>query len=107
MLMSSQTLTFRPYQKKDIGQIIQLWEKHSGFGGISESTFEQWFINTPFDPCEIIVAENEENNIIGQMVFMPSRIMVNGRVVKSMRVAAPIIHSDFKLTISDLTNNPI
>lgn len=99
------TLTYRPYIKDDVRQILSLWENDSDFGAITEDVFQKWFLRTPYENTVIIVAEKSDNKIIGQMVFMPTRVLVGEREVKAMRVAAPIL--DKKYRFNDTPAHPI
>jgi len=103
----SNKLKYRPYETRDIKSIIGLWEHHSGFGGIDEKTFEDWYVKTPYEPAEIIVAEDEENKVRAQMVFMPTRIRVGEQVIKGMRIAAPIIDRDIRFSDTDFLAHPL
>ncbi len=89
-------LTYRLYKEADKQAIMQLWEEESGWGAITEQQFDDWFLNTPYGKCLIVVAVNDENKVVGQVINSPSRIIINGREIKSLKVAAPVMHSDFR-----------
>ncbi len=91
------TINYRPYEKNDVSQILALWENSSDFGSLSQEIFETW-LKTPYEKAEIIVAEHEHNQLIGQMAFMPTRMVVNGQLVKAVRIAAPILHKNYRFT---------
>lgn len=53
-------------------------------------------MDTPYGPCMIIVAEDNKGGIIGQIVFMPSKVYIDGRVKDYYRDMAPIIKNDLR-----------
>jgi predicted N-acetyltransferase YhbS len=57
---------------------------------MDEKTWKSWYTGTPAGDAWVLVAEEESGKIVGQFVFMPSRILVNGREVKAARPSAPI-----------------
>jgi hypothetical protein len=101
-MTSNGNLTYRLFQDEDIPGILLLWEKSSGWGGINEQQFHEWYINTPSGRSIIIIAANETGEIVGQTAFIPAEISLEGKVVKGLRISAPILHKDFRLT--DLRN---
>jgi len=105
--MQVASLTYRLYKDKDLIEILVLWEKNSGWGGITEAEFYDWFINTPTGPCTIIVAENEEGEIIGQLVFRPTKILMRGKEVDGYRAMAPILNDCYRETDIKNYNHPI
>ncbi|MEO6636737.1 MAG: hypothetical protein ABIN25_00585 [Ginsengibacter sp.] len=89
-------LNYRLYNDADKQAIMQLWEMESGWGAITEQQFDDWFLNTPYGNCLSIVAVNDEDKVVGQIINSPSRIITNGREIKSLKVAAPVMRSDFR-----------
>jgi hypothetical protein len=51
------TVSYRPYVERDISQILNLWSNCSDFGTLTENNFRNWFLQTPFEKAEVIVAE--------------------------------------------------
>ncbi len=101
-----ENLTYRLFQPDDLPGILRLWEEESGWGGISAKQFDDWYINTPYGECLIVVAVDEENTIVGQKVFTPSRVCVAGAEKKALRLSAPILKKKFRARISN-TAHPI
>jgi hypothetical protein len=92
----SLNLSYRLYENKDIDQVLELWKKFSGWGAITEKQFEDWYLKTPYGNCIIIVAVNEENKIVGQEVFIPSVVYINGTYVKALKISAPILNDKYR-----------
>jgi len=89
-------LIYRLYEDKDLTSVLNLWEKYSGWGGITNEQFYDWHIATPNGPCSIIVAETQEGEVVGQMVFRPTKMLLNGKKVNGYRVTAPILSDAFR-----------
>ena len=91
-IKETQKLLYRKYQSNDLPAILELWEKFSGWGAITEQQFKEWNFNTPYGDCLIIVAETNAKEIVGQIVFIPSVIYVNCKELKAYRIMAPILN---------------
>lgn len=100
-------IMYRLCEEKDIQGILRLWGEESDWGAITLQQFKEWFLNTPYGDCIIIVATDDSNEIIGQIAFMPSLIYVNGTEIKALRVAAPILHKSYRFTGNDFTEHPM
>jgi hypothetical protein len=92
----SEKITFRQYEEGDLPAILHLWSEESGWGGITVEQFNTWFVNTPYGNSLIVVAENAEGKVIGQIVYAPTRMHVNGREIRSLRGAAPILSREMR-----------
>jgi hypothetical protein len=92
-------LTFRLFQPQDTAGLLQLWKNESEWGDLTEKQFDDWYINTPYGECLIIVAVNEKNCIVGQEVFTPSKIYVRGQEKKSIRLSAPILAKELRASV--------
>lgn len=97
-------LSYRVYEHSDLDAVLQLWEQHSGWGGISEQQFKNWYLETPEGPSMIIIAVNEAHQVVGQTVFIPSKIYADGQVIKAFRISAPIL--DNTIRQKDLKSTP-
>lgn len=95
-------LTYRLFEERDIPGILSLWENFSGWGGITEQQFDEWYIHTPHGKCIIIVGISEMDEVVAQTVFIPATLFLDGKELKALRLSAPILHKDFRLT--DLRN---
>jgi hypothetical protein len=90
-------LFYRPFEETDMEGILELWETYSGWGGITEQQFRDWYINTPNGPCLTVVATNEAGRIVGQKVFIPRKFYQNGQCQMAFRVVAPILSDEIRL----------
>lgn len=86
-------LNYRHFEESDIEGILQLWKEESGWGEITLSQFNDWYMNTPYGKCIVIVATDDENKIVGQIVYLPSRMIVGDKEIKTLRGSAPILSS--------------
>ncbi len=89
-------LTYRLYQETDLPSLLRLWEAESGWGAISAEQWRKWYVETPHGPCLVVVAEDGSGEIAGQEVFTPSRLYVDGREVRALRLSAPILRRDLR-----------
>ncbi|MEO6733905.1 MAG: hypothetical protein ABIN01_21965 [Ferruginibacter sp.] len=92
---STEHITHRLCEERDKEAILQLWEEESGWGAITMEQFDTWFLNTPYGKCLIVVAENNDK-IVGQIIYSPSRMIVDGQEIKTLRGSSPILSSDFR-----------
>src|SRR6187200_2084133 len=92
--MITAELTYRTYEDKDLPGILQLWEQYSGWGAITLEQFDKWYLQTPYGPCVVIVAVNNEEEIVGKIAFIPTVVNLNGREIKAIRGSAPILNPE-------------
>lgn len=96
MITVTDNLLYRLYEESDRDGILRLWQEESGWGGLTIQQFESWFLKTPYGKCIIVVAVNNADTIVGQIIYSPSRMMVDEKEIKSLRVSAPILSSAFR-----------
>jgi hypothetical protein len=89
-------LTYRPFEKRDEEGILRLWEEESGWGAITMEQFNRWVLQSPYGESYLVVAVDDENIVRGQLFLSPSRVLANGRVLKSIKVSAPILHGSLR-----------
>ena len=83
---------------QDLKAVAQFWSEHSGWGEMDESSWVQTFGRTPQGPSELILAEiKETGEMIGQFIFLPVPVAIDGREVLAYRPFAPIVKSDLRL----------
>jgi hypothetical protein len=95
-MTASDRLTYRLFRDEDLPAVLRLWEEHSGWGGITEDQWREWYIEAPFAPSRVVVAADDRGEIVGQLVLTPTRVRVGERVVDAARISAPILHQDFR-----------
>lgn len=100
-------LTYRPFEERDKEGILRLWAEESGWGGLTVQQFNDWFIHTPYGKCIIIVAVDDENKIMGQIIYSPSRMLVDGVEIKTLRGSAPILDSLFRQSSLRSLDHPV
>lgn len=93
--MEQQKYKIREYKDSDLQSVLNLWEHHSGWGRPREEEYVKW-MKAPFGECAVIVAENQQKQIIGQLVFTPTELVINENIHKALKISAPIIHEDFR-----------
>jgi hypothetical protein len=89
-------LNYRLFEESDMDGILRLWKEESGWGEITTKQFNDWYINTPYGRCLIIVAADDENKIAAQIVYSPSRMIVDNKEIKTLRGSAPILSSTLR-----------
>jgi hypothetical protein len=94
--MTTTKLTYRLYDSKDMEGVLHLWEQYSGWGAITHQEFEDWYLNTPYGSCIVVIATDETDNVVGQLVFTPSHVHLDSIEVKALRAGAPILHESLK-----------
>jgi hypothetical protein len=97
-IVTTPALSFRLYEEKYLDGVLQLWEKYSGWGAITKQDFEDWYLNTPYGPCIVILAVDEAEKVVGQLVLIPSRVYLQGREVKALRASSPVIADTIRQT---------
>ena len=85
-------LSYRLATSEDTEELASFWSRNSGWDTIDATEWNHRFNGTPYGDALVTVATEEENNqIIGQFVFIPSRINVGGSEIKAYRPFAPIL----------------
>lgn len=99
-------LNYRLFEESDMEGILRLWKEESGWGEITTKQFNDWYINTPYGRCLIIVAADDENKIAAQIVYSPSRMIVDNKEIKTLRGSAPILSSKLRQSNLRTLNHP-
>lgn len=84
-------LAYRPFHDGDLPGVLRLWEEESGWGAITPEKWHRWYVDRPDGPCLVMVAEDGDGRVAGQLVFAPTAVRVEGREVRAVRVGAPIV----------------
>src|SRR5262245_58929456 len=104
--MSGQ-LTYRLARDEDLPGLLRLWEEQSGWGGITADQWRRWYVQTPHGPCIVTVAEGPEGEVVGQEVFTPSRLLIDGLEVRAFRLSAPILRKDLRRVSLRKVDHPV
>jgi len=87
---SADGLKCRLYQKTDLPGLLRLWESHSDWGSLTEEAWNSWYRDTPYGDSIIAVTSTEDGEVVGQLIFIPSRVRVLGKEIPALRMSAPI-----------------
>lgn len=95
---------YRLFTLADIDQLIELWNENAEWGIVDRKEWERRFYNTPFGPTSISLAINKETGeVLGQFIFVPSKVSINGEEVKAFRPFAPIVKKNIREELGMLT----
>lgn len=89
--VAAEGLVYRPFRDADLPGVLRLWEEESGWGGITPERWRKWYVDRPDGPCLVMVAEDGEGQVAGQLVFAPTVVRLDGEEVRAVRVGAPIV----------------
>ncbi len=103
----SKNITYRLFQDSDLPGVLRLWEKESGWGTLTPEKWRSWYQHTPYGDALIVVAVDEEGEIAGQEVFLPSRLVIENREVKALRLSAPILRKDLRQDSLRAADHPV
>jgi len=85
-------LTYRDYQEEDIPTLLRFWNEETNWGTLTLDQWRQMFLETPDGEASIALATNADTGqILGQFIFIPCRVSVNGQEVSAFRPFAPIM----------------
>jgi hypothetical protein len=104
--MSGQ-LIYRLARDEDLPGLLRLWEEESGWGALTADQWRRWYVETPHGPCIVTVAEDTEGEVVGQEVFTPSRLHVDGLEVPALRLSAPILRKDLRRESLRKVDHPV
>src|SRR5918998_5346703 len=91
-------LTYRLFQDADLPGLLQLWQEETHWGSLTPEVWRQWFVDTPYGASRIAIAVDESGDIVGQMIFSPSHVSVDGSEVHALRLSSPILRKDLRRT---------
>lgn len=88
---------YKMYTADDIDALVQFWNENAGWDEIDRTEWERRFCHTPFGPSSVVLAVKENSDEIqGQIVFIPTEINVDGRVVNARRPYAVVLKSSLR-----------
>ena len=95
-------LTYRLYQEEDLPTLVQFWEEETKWGKMTLQKWRQQFVDTPYGEASIALATDADTGkILGQFIFIPYLVCVNGRDVLAFRPFAPIMTKAARGFLSD------
>jgi hypothetical protein len=83
-------LTYRFHEEGDLPGLHRLWEEETGWGPLTPAIWRSRY-SGPTGPSRVVVAVDRRGHIVGQMVFVPLPVSLNGREVSAFRMFAPIV----------------
>jgi hypothetical protein len=89
----------RFYNPNDIDDLVQFWNENGGWDVIDRNEWEKRFYNTPEGPSSIVIALDESQKIIGQFIFIPTKVRVGNEIVKAFRPQAPVVQNSVRATL--------
>lgn len=85
-------LTYRFYQEEDLPTLVRFWEEETKWGKITAEQWRQQFLENPYgEPTITLLTKADTGEVLGQFIFIPYLLCVNGREVMAFRPFAPII----------------
>ena len=95
---------YRMYTPDDIDALVQFWKENSGWDQIDRKEWERRFYYTPYGNASVALAEDIDNgSIIGQFLFIPTIISIDGKEVKGFRPFAPVVKESVRTELGFMT----
>jgi hypothetical protein len=98
---------YRLYQDTDLPGVRRLWEEHAGWGTITPEMYRRYVEDAPFGISGVVAENTDSGEILGQFVFVPSIVMVDGREISAFRPAAPIVSESFRFRSVNPLQHPV
>ena len=96
--------TYRMYTDDDIDDLVKFWSDNSGWDQIDRTEWERRFHHTPYGEASVALAIDKKNNeIVGQFVFIPTVISIDGKEVKAFRPFAPVVKESLRSALGMIT----
>ena len=101
-------LDYRLIQEEDLPGVQRLWKEETGWGTLTEEMWRRYVIDAPMGAISGTVATDAETGrIVGQFIFVPSLISVDGRELRAFRPGAPILAKSFRFRSANPFSHPI
>ncbi|MEO6636738.1 MAG: hypothetical protein ABIN25_00590, partial [Ginsengibacter sp.] len=84
-------LNYRLHTEDDIDALVEFWRDHSGWDNIDRTEWERRFMNSPFGNAAVAIAEDAAKQVVAQMIFIPSAVNVDEKMVKAYRPFAMVV----------------
>jgi len=90
-------VTYRMNTIEDEDELVNFWSKYAGWDQIDKAVWEHRFMNTPMGRSSVALAiDDDSKKIIGQFIFVPSKVSINGKEVSAFRPFAPVVYIDMR-----------
>jgi len=90
-------LNYRMHNPDDIDALVQFWKENSGWDDIDRNEWERRFLHTPYGSASVAIAEDvERKEIVGQMIFIPTKVSVDGSELSAHRPYAMVVKQSYK-----------
>ncbi|MET0622038.1 MAG: hypothetical protein ABW250_03560 [Pyrinomonadaceae bacterium] len=101
-------LAYRLVQEDDLPGVQRLWKEEAGWGTLAEEMWRRYVVDAPMGGISGTVATDAETGrIVGQFIFVPSLISVDGREVRAFRPGAPILAKSFRFRSANPFSHPV
>ena len=101
-------LSYRLVEKEDLPRLQTLWQEDSGWGPLAEAMWQHYVVDAPMGGASGTVAiDVETDRIVGEFMFMPTLVSVNGRQVRAFRPGAPILAKSCRFRSANPFSHPV
>ena len=101
-------LAYRLVQEDDLPGVQRLWKEEAGWGSLAEEMWRRYVDDAPMGGISGTVATDAETGrIVGQFIFVPSLISVDGREVRAFRPGAPILAKSYRFRSANPFSHPV
>jgi hypothetical protein len=104
-------VVYRHYSENDIEALIQFWNKNSDWDELNREKWECRFHLPSCKAAVIIAVDEETQEIIGQCMFMPFNVVINGSEVRAYRAYGAVLkknlHNKFGITCMMAGQHPV
>jgi hypothetical protein len=101
-------LDYRLVQESDLPGVQQLWKEEAGWGTLAEEMWRRYVLDAPMGGISGTVAtDTDAGRIVGQFIFVPSLVSVDGRELRAFRPGAPILAKSFRFRSPNPLSHPI
>src|SRR5689334_18002021 len=103
----SSTLTCRLMLQRDMPGVERLWREETPWGTLGAGR-RSWFAENPCDGSLAVVAVDENERVVGELIFMAHDLRVNGRSYRAVRPLASILAREWrKFLRPDPSDHPV
>jgi hypothetical protein len=90
-------IAYRMHTKADEPALARFWSEHGGWDRLDGESWDERLLRTPAGDSTLVIAEDTRTGAIaGQVAFLPSLVVVDGREVTAARPFAPIFAKELR-----------